>query len=107
MTSRTIVAQWPGDSVVKNQPEMQMRVQSLGRKDPQEKNVAITPVFLPGKSHEQKSLVVYRPWDCKRAGHDLATKQLLVLKQSREKGGMWICFHFNKLQLTTEGVHAG
>ena len=61
MTSRTIVAQLPGDSVVKNQPEMQMRVQSLGRKDPQEKNVAITPVFLPGKSHEQKSLVVYRP----------------------------------------------
>ena len=37
-------------------------VQSLGRKDPQEKAMAITPVFLPGKSHEQKSLVVYSPW---------------------------------------------
>ena len=28
-----------------------------------------------GKSHEQGSLVGYSPWGCKRAGHDLATKQ--------------------------------
>ena len=25
-----------------------------------------TPVFLPGKSHVQKSLESYRPWDCKQ-----------------------------------------
>ena len=24
-----------------------------------------TPVFLPGKSHEQRSLVGYSSWDCK------------------------------------------
>jgi len=24
-----------------------------------------TPVFLPGKIHEQKSLVGYSPWGCK------------------------------------------
>ena len=34
-----------------------------------------TPVFLPGESHGQRSLVGYSPWGCKRAGHDLATQQ--------------------------------
>ena len=26
-----------------------------------------TPVFLPGKSHKQRSLVGYRPWGCKQS----------------------------------------
>ena len=34
-----------------------------------------TPVFLPGKSHGQMSLVGYSPWGRKRAGHNLVTKQ--------------------------------
>ena len=34
-----------------------------------------TPVFLPGKSHGQRSLVVYSPWGCKRVKHNLATNQ--------------------------------
>ena len=34
-----------------------------------------TPVFLPGKSHGQRSLAGYSPWGCKRVGHGLATKQ--------------------------------
>ena len=29
-----------------------------------------TPVFLPGKSHGQRSLVGYSPWVHKRAGYD-------------------------------------
>ena len=33
------------------------------------------PVFLPGKSHGQRSLMGYSPWDCKRVGRDLATKR--------------------------------
>ena len=33
------------------------------------------PVFLPGKSHGQKSVVGCCPRGCKRVGHDLATKQ--------------------------------
>ena len=33
------------------------------------------PVFLPGKSRGQRSLVGYSPWGCKRVRHDLATKQ--------------------------------
>ena len=34
-----------------------------------------TPVFLAAKSHRQRSLADYSPWDCKRVGHNLATKQ--------------------------------
>ena len=34
-----------------------------------------TPVFLPGKSHGQRSLAVYSPWGPKRVRHDLVTKQ--------------------------------
>ena len=29
-----------------------------------------TPEFLPGKSHGQRSLVGYSPWDGERVGHD-------------------------------------
>ena len=32
-----------------------------------------TLVFLPGKSHEQRSLVGYSPWGC-RVQYDLETK---------------------------------
>ena len=32
-----------------------------------------TPIFLPGKSHGQRSLLGYSPWGYKRVGHDLAT----------------------------------
>ena len=35
-----------------------------------------TPVYLPGKSHRQRSLEGYSPWGGTRVGHDLATKQL-------------------------------
>ena len=34
-----------------------------------------TPVFLPGKSCGQRSLVGYSPWGSKRVGHNLMTKQ--------------------------------
>ena len=36
--------------------------QSLDLEDPLEKDIATTPVFLPGKSHGQRSLVGYSPW---------------------------------------------
>ena len=39
-----------------------------------------TPVFLPEKSHRQRSLAGYNPWGHKRVRHNLATKQ----KQGRE-----------------------
>ena len=43
------------------------RVQSLGREDPLEKGMATTPVFLPGKSHGQRSLAGYSPWGHKES----------------------------------------
>ena len=38
-----------------------------------------TPVFLPGKSHRQRSLLGYSPWGRKRDGHNLATKQQQIM----------------------------
>jgi len=36
-----------------------MQVRSLGGKDPLEEDMATHPVFLPGESHGQRSLVDY------------------------------------------------
>ena len=37
-----------------------------------------TTVFLPGESHGLRSLAGYSPWEHKRVGHDLVTKQQTV-----------------------------
>ena len=50
-------------------------VRSLDWEPLLEKEWQPAPVFLPGKSHGQRSLVGYSPWGCKRVGHDLATEQ--------------------------------
>ena len=42
-----------------------MQVRSLSQEDPLEKEMATTPVFLPEKSHGEKSLVGYGPMGCK------------------------------------------
>ena len=61
--------------MVKNSPSVQeIWVQSLGREDPLEKGMATTPVFLPGKSHEQRSLMGYSP----RGYKELMTEQLTL-----------------------------
>jgi len=39
------------------------------RKIPWRRKWQPTSVFLPGKSHGQKSLASYRPWGCKRVEH--------------------------------------
>ena len=53
---------FPGVLVVKNSSaDAGDAVQSLGWEDPLEKEMA-TPVFLPGKSHGERSLVGYSPW---------------------------------------------
>ena len=51
------------------------RFDPWARKIPWRRNWQPVPVFLPGKSHRQISLVGYSSWGCKRLGHDLATKQ--------------------------------
>ena len=56
----------PSGSVVKNPPAMQETwVWSLHQEDPLERKWQPTPVFLPGKSHGQRSLVSHSPWGCK------------------------------------------
>ena len=64
-------SQWLGlrDSLVaqmvKSLPVMrETQVRSL---DPLEKEMATTPVFLPGKSHGQRSLAGYSPWGRKES----------------------------------------
>ena len=36
-----------------------MRVQALSQEDPLEDEMAATPIFLPGESHGQRTLVGY------------------------------------------------
>ena len=43
------------------------RVRSLGRGVPWRRKWQSTPVLLPGKSHEQRSLVGYSPWGRKES----------------------------------------
>ena len=51
------------------------RVRSLGWEDLLEKEMATTPIFLPGESHGQRSLAGYGPWGRK----ELDTAERLVL----------------------------
>ena len=44
------------------------RVRSLGWEDPLVQGLTVFPVFLPGKSHGQRSLVGYSPWGCRESG---------------------------------------
>ena len=53
------------------QETQEMQVQSLGWENP---GVEPTPVFLPGESHGQRSLVGYSPRGCKRVRHSWATE---------------------------------
>ena len=54
--------------MAKHLPAMQETwVQSLGGKIPWRGKWQPTPVLLPGKLHEQRSLVGYSPWACKQS----------------------------------------
>ena len=57
----------------------EMQIQSLGWENPLEKGMQPAPVFLPGESHGQKTLVGYNSW-----GHeelDMAEHELLLFLQ--------------------------
>ena len=51
------------------------QIQSLNQEDPLEKETATHTSIVAWKSQGQSSLAGYSPWGCKRAGHDLVTKQ--------------------------------
>ena len=57
---------FPDGSAVKKPPAVQETwVQSLDWEDPLEEERATTPIFLPGKSDGQRSLVDCSPQGCK------------------------------------------
>ena len=69
---RNEVAWLPQELLVKNPPTMQETCRRHGfdfcvRKIPLRRKWLATLVFLPGKSHGQKSVVAYSPWDCKES----------------------------------------
>ena len=71
---------FPIAQMVKNLPVMQKtQVQSLGQEDPWRREWQPAPVFLPGESHGQRSLVGYRPGSCKESDviEQLSTRFLL------------------------------
>ena len=66
--------------MVKNLPALRETwVQSLGQKDPLEKGMAPTLVFLPGEFQGQRSLAGYSPWGYK----ELDTTEQLTLTQPK------------------------
>ena len=68
---------FPGGSAIKNPSANEGEVGLiLGlERFPWRRKWQLTPVFSPGKSHEQRSLVGFSPWGHKRVGPDLETKQ--------------------------------
>ena len=56
-------------------PETQCRFDPWVRKIPWRTAWQPTPVFLPGKSHGQRSLAGYGPWGHKESDMTEATKQ--------------------------------
>ena len=55
------------------------------RKIPWRRKWQWTPVFLPGESHGQRSLVGYSPWGHKRVRHDLTSKQQSISPMNVQK----------------------
>ena len=77
------------------QVSKETRVQSLGQKDPTEEEKATCSSFSPGKSHGQRSLVGYSPWD-QKIWHDwvqpsCVTEAKLLLYVSLSLHVNWRC----------------
>ena len=60
--------------LVKNPPaypgDMRHRFDAWVRKIPWKRKWQLTPILLPGESHEQRSLASYSPQSRKELGHD-------------------------------------
>ena len=70
---------FPGGSAVKNLPANKGDLGSPWiRNIPWRRKWQPTLIFLPGKSHGQRCLVGYSPWDRKRVKHDGATKKQMM-----------------------------
>ena len=99
---------FPGSSVVKNLPDN-------GRRpglNPERMKWQPTPVFLPGKSQEQKNLTGLQFMRSQRAEHNLAynnNKNRLILLDNffffLPFSG--VCFHMSKVMLYSVGLSVG
>jgi len=70
------VAQWSKNLPAMKETWHKLWVQSLHWEDPWRRKWLTTPVFLPGKSHGQRSLVGLWSMGLQRVGHDLPTKHI-------------------------------
>ena len=73
------------------QETQEMQVQSLSQEDPLEEEMATHPVFLPRKSHGQRSLAGYSPNGCKQSD---STEQLSMSSWAKK------VFYFQELLST-------
>ena len=73
--------------LVTQQAMQEMQVWSLGGKTPWRRKWQPTPVFLPGKSHGQRSLEGYSPWGRQRVRRELVAEQ----QQKLLTNGSHIC----------------
>ena len=88
---------------VKNLPAMQetqeTRVQTLGREDPLEEEMATIPVFLPEKSQGQRSLVGYSSKGCKES--DMTERLSMLAHQTSNTNylgtAVWVNFNAESL----------
>ena len=97
---------FPGGSVVKNLPVNagDMGLIPGSERSPREGNCNPFQYSCLGESHGQRSHEGYSRWDCKRVGHDLATKtltkhmRLIMIKVKahlgvKRVGGVGVLFH--------------
>ena len=80
-----------------------MWIQSLGQEDPLEEEMQPTPVFVPGKSHGQRSLVGYSSKSHKEL--DMAEHGCEYLKWAPELTCPLILFSFPVGGVEMERVH--
>ena len=77
------------------QESEETQVWSLGREDPLRRAWQPTPVFLPGKSHGQRSLADYSPWGCKESDTTEQLGTLIVWYCAKSFGGaIAVLFYF-------------
>ena len=81
------ISRWLGDkeSAYPMQGVHEMQVQSLEWEDPWRRKWQPTPIFLPGKSHGQKSLTGHSSWGSQRIKHDWAYTIVLYYAVLRER----------------------
>ena len=93
--------------MVKNLPAVQeTRVQSLSWEYPLEKIMATYPVFLPGKSHGERSLMGYSPWGCKEsnttATDTFSIKQSVLERKLQRNFYLILAFLYESSLLLTQ-----